>query len=96
MNEWAVVGVIITLVTFIIAITKPLISLTKAITELSVVVGNLQDRAKTQEKNSHDAHRRLWKHNEEQDGKIEKNKVKIAEHEIKIEQLQRAKGGGQK
>ena len=96
MNEWAVVGVIISLVTFFIAISKPLISLTKAITELTVAVGNLQDKAKTHEKDSHEAHRLLWKHNDEQDSKIERNKVKLAEHEIKIEQLEKAKGGGGK
>lgn len=91
MNEWAVLGVIITVVTFLIAICKPLISLTNAITQLTVAVGNLEKRSEAQEKNANQSHKELWAHNSEQDDKIEANRIKIAEHEIKIKNL---KGGG--
>ena len=43
MTEWGVVTVIIALVGFVAAVSKPLISLTRAITELTSVVKNLQE-----------------------------------------------------
>lgn len=91
MSEWAIVGVIITLVTFIIAICKPLMSLTKAITELTVAVGNLQDKAEKHEKNAHESHQRLWDYNAVQDAKIDEAKEKLIEHEGKIKTLEQLK-----
>ena len=84
MTEWAVVGVIITLATFFIAICKPLISLTKAITELTAAVGTLQEQQTEQKKSAKESHKALWEHNDKQDSQIEENKLKIAEHETKF------------
>ena len=92
MTEWAIVGVIITLVTFIIAVSKPLISLTKAITQLTVAVGNLQDNAEKQEQKAHDSHKRLWDYNAAQDKKINEAKEKLIEHEGEIKNLQKITG----
>lgn len=91
MNEWAIFGVIITLVTFLIAICKPLISLTNAITKLTVAVNNLEDKSQKQEKEAHDSHQKLWDYAHKQDGKIEANTKKIAEHDAELKHLK--KGG---
>lgn len=93
MNEWAVVGVIITLVTFFIAISKPLIELTKAITKLTAAVGTLQDRADKHEEKSHESHCKLWDYNTAQDEKIAANTAKIIEHDGKIILLEKTIGG---
>lgn len=87
MTEWVVVGVIITLCSFIFAVCKPLISLTKAITELTVAVKTLQTETKDQKVHAKESHRRLWEHNEKQDKQIEANKDKIAEHEKEIKAI---------
>lgn len=89
MNEWAIFGVIVTVVTFIIAVCKPLISLTKAITELTVAVKNLQDKTDNQEKKAHDSHCRLWDYNDEQDKRIDANREKIVEHDNRLLNLER-------
>ena len=91
MTEWAVVGVIITLATFIIAIVKPLISLTKAITELSAAVGQLQKESSKQEQKAHESHQRLWDYNYEQDEKIAQNTKKLIEHDGRIKTLEQKK-----
>ena len=41
MSEWAVFGVILTVVGFLATVIAPVVSLTRAITHLSVVVDNL-------------------------------------------------------
>ena len=91
MNEWAVVGVVITLATFFIAISKPLLSLTKAITHLTDAVGTLQKSSEEQKEKARKSHKELWEHNDKQDIQIEANKDKLAEHAIKIKNLEGGK-----
>ena len=88
MTEWAVVGVIITLATFFIAISKPLLSLTKAITHLTDAVGTLQKSSEEQKEKARISHKELWDHNNKQDNQIEENKVKLAEHATKIKYIE--------
>ena len=92
MNEWAVLGVIITLVTFLIAICKPLMALTKAITELTVAVGTLKDKTNKLDTDAHTAHKALWDKNDKQDKAIAENKNTLIEHDGRIKNLER-KGG---
>lgn len=91
MNEWAVVGVVITLATFFIAISKPLLSLTKAITHLTDAVGTLQKSSEEQKEKARKSHKELWEHNDKQDMQIEANKYKLAEHETKLKYLEGGK-----
>lgn len=81
MNEWGVVGVLIALVTFGIAVVKPIVSLTRTITELTVVVRQLKDDMDVQKENAHDAHRRLWDREKEQDRQL-------ADHELRLGKLE--------
>ena len=74
MTEWGVVGVLIALAGFLSLIIKPVISLTKSITELNGNVKLFQSMF-SQNDEEHD---RLWKHNDVQDAKIEDHDRKLA------------------
>ena len=82
MTEWGVVGVLIALAGFLSLIIKPVISLTKSITELN---GNVKLFQNMFSKNDEE-HDRLWKHNDVQD-------VKIEDHERKLASLGVGRGG---
>lgn len=88
MSEWGVIGVIVTLVGLLAAIIKPLVSLTRAITELSAAVGHLQKESCRLESRAHESHRKLWEHNDEQDAKIESNARVLLEHDGRIKMLE--------
>lgn len=77
MTEWGVVGVLIALVGLIATIVKPLINLTRSITELTVVVRELKKDMADQKTSAHETHRRLWEHETEQD-------KRLADHETRI------------
>ena len=81
-TEWGVVGVIISLLGLISLVIKPIICLTKSITELN---GNVKlfNSMFSQNDEEHD---RLWKHNDVQD-------VKIEDHERKLASLGVGRGG---
>ncbi|MBR2131246.1 MAG: hypothetical protein IJ955_01695 [Oscillospiraceae bacterium] len=70
MSEWAVFGVIITLLGFLAAVVTPVANLTRAITRLSVVVDNLGTDMAEMRKTNAESKRKLWQHNEEQDEKL--------------------------
>ena len=74
MTEWGVVGVLIALAGFLSLIIKPVISLTKSITELNGNVKLFQSMF-SQNDEEHD---RLWKHNDVQDAKISEHDRKLA------------------
>ena len=77
MTEWSVVLVIIALCGLGAAIVKPIVSLTRSITTLTVVVENLQkNMSKFNAKNS-ESHDRIWAHEEKQD-------TQIGDHEKRI------------
>ena len=92
MTEWAVVGVIVTLIGLIATLVKPIASLTKAITELTVAVQFLKDDSKTQKDNAKKSHQRLWDYNAEQDNKIENNTRQLINHEGRLKHLEEEKG----
>lgn len=90
MTEWGVVGVIVVLVGLFTAICVPMIKAsnrnTKAMTELTVTMQTLAEKLTSLESNNTESHRRLWKHNENQDRTIQ-------DHEIRIVTLEQ-KGAG--
>ena len=91
MTEWQVVGVIIALVGLVGAIVAPLLRLNSAITKLTLTVDRLVRDMDEQHRRSHDAHEKLWDHQNEQD-------EKLVNHEIRITKLENhhgeAPGGG--
>ena len=81
MTEWNVVLVLISLVTFAIAIGTPVIklntSITKLITKLDVLGKDFADL----EQRNHKSHVRLWEKNEEQD-------KQLVDHENRIQRIE--------
>lgn len=66
MTEWGVLGVIITVLGLLATVITPIINLTKSITKLTVVVENLSRDMESQRTST----KRLWAHNDEQDEKL--------------------------
>lgn len=77
MTEWGVVGVLIALTGFIAAVVRPIVSLTRSITELSVVVRGLRADMDDQKQSAHETHRRLWQREEEQDRRLSAHEQRI-------------------
>lgn len=77
MNEWTVVGVIITLVGLFFTVGKPIINLNTNITTLTVTVALLEKRFATSETKNSDSHARIWEHNEEQDKTLNDHEQRI-------------------
>lgn len=84
--EWQVFGVIAALTAFVAAIVAPIIRLNASITKLTVTVERLVKDMDAQSRRSHDAHERLWEHQNEQD-------EKLTNHEIRITKLENRKDG---
>ncbi len=90
MSEWQVVGVIIALVGLVGAIVAPLLRLNSAITKLTLTVDRLVRDMDEQHRRSHDAHEKLWDHQNEQDEKLVNHEIRIT----KLENGREAPGGG--
>ncbi|MBR2894989.1 MAG: hypothetical protein IKC03_04950 [Oscillospiraceae bacterium] len=70
MDEWMVFGVILTVAGFLATVIAPVVSLTRVITRLSVVVDKLGTDMEEMRKTNAESKRKLWQHNEEQDEKL--------------------------
>ena len=81
MTEWGVVGVIIALVGLLATLIKPIISLTRSITELTVVVRDLKTDMDEYRESNHDSHKRIWAHNETQDKQLNDHEGRISKLE---------------
>lgn len=79
--EWTAVTVLIALVGLGAAVVKPIVSLTQSITRLTVVVEGLRQDMDEERAHNRDGHRKLWEHNDRQDGQL-------SEHERRIGQLE--------
>ena len=60
MNEWSVIVMLITLGGGIIALVRPIVTLTKAITELTVTCKNLDGQFAAMQNKNTESHRRIW------------------------------------
>lgn len=79
--EWTVVTVLIAVIGLVAAVTKPIVTLTRSITELTVVVKHLQGEMEALTVKNTESHRRLWAHNEEQDGRLDDHEQRIHDME---------------
>ena len=86
--EWTIVGVIITLAGFFATVGAPALKLNKSIVELTMTMKQqgeaIKENAadlKEQKDHAHEAHKRLWEHNKEQDDKL-------VDHEQRIHDLE--------
>lgn len=77
MDYWSVVLVIVTLVGLGAAFIKPVVSLTRSITTLTMTVKNLQKDLSGLTAKNDDSHERIWKHEEKQDAQLEDHEKRI-------------------
>lgn len=85
--EWTIVTVLIALVGLGASVVRPIVSLTRSITELTVVVRNLRTDMDEQAQHGRQTHRRLWEHNGVQDKRLEEHERRIGTLERKEEQV---------
>ncbi len=85
MNEWNVVGVLVVVAGLFLSVGAPVIRLNSTLTKLSTLVEAVQSRQDRQDPDNTDSHRRLWKHNDEQDAALN-------DHETRITILERKEG----
>lgn len=78
---WEIFLGIVALVGFIISITTPLMKLNTSITKLNNSVDVLKDAIDRIDAENEESHKRIWKHNDEQD-------VILAEHSKKINNIE--------
>ena len=79
---WEIVLGVISLVTVCIAIIRPIVELTKAITNLDASCSELSRRFTVFDEDNAKGHKRIWEHNEEQDKQLQ-------DHELRIHDLER-------
>ena len=82
MTEWDVVLVIAGLVSLFGVILAPVIKLNSTMTKLNTLMERLNLEMNTLRTDNTDSHRRLCKHNEEQDDQLN-------DHEVRINNLER-------
>ena len=75
--EWIVVTVILALAGLVATVVKPVVSLTQSITKLTVVVERLEGELEEQARHSHESHKRLWDHSEDQDRQLQDHEQRI-------------------
>lgn len=85
--EWTTVTVIIALVGLGAAVVRPIVALTRSITELTVVVKDLRQDMDQLREHSRQSHKKLWEHNGVQD-------ERLADHEHRIGTLERKEKQG--
>ena len=78
---WEIFLGIAALFSFLIAVTGPLLKLNTSITKLNASVEVLKEAIDRIEKDNEEGHRRIWKHNEEQDELLAEHAKKISEIE---------------
>ena len=83
--EWTAVTVLIALFGFVATLLKPIVSLTRSITSLTVVVERLEAELRNQEEHSREGRRRLWEHNDEQDRRLDDHEQRLGKLEDKTE-----------
>ena len=77
MDEWGVVGVLVVVAGLFLSVGAPVIRLNSTLTKLSTLVEAVQSRQDRQERDNTDSHRRLWKHNDEQDATLNDHETRI-------------------
>lgn len=77
MTEWAVVGVIITLLGLVAAVVKPLVSLNTTLTKLSDSVATLDKNITALTTDNTASHARIW-------GELNAHDEKLNDHETRL------------
>ncbi len=87
--EWTVVTALVVIVGLFLTVGKPILNLNKNIVELNLTmkqqgeaIKSNADDLKEQKVHSHEAHQRLWDHNDKQD-------KQLSDHEQRIHYLEK-------
>lgn len=81
---WEIVTGLITLFSFIVAIVTPITKLTKVMTKLTASVENLRQVVDQMGTQNTESHKRIWEHNDEQDGRLNDHEQRIFKMEYDI------------
>ena len=84
MSEWQIFLVIVAIFTFITAVTTPIVKLVSSITKLTSIVDSLQKDIGSTIADNRTQHERLSSRNDEQDRLILAHDRTLAEHNIRI------------
>ena len=77
MNEWGVVGVLVTVIGLFVTVCTPMIKLNTNITKLNANISNLVKRVDDIERMNRDSHRDLWDHNDAQDKQLNDHETRL-------------------
>lgn len=77
MNEWDIVSVFVVIVGLFLSIGAPIIKLNTNITKLNENLKATQNDQIKYENDNHNAHKRLWDHNEKQDAELEEHRLRL-------------------
>jgi uncharacterized protein YoxC len=83
MAEWDVVLVIVSLIGLFAVVAKPLAKAVKAMTELTVAMEQMRKSMDGLAADNKESHKRIWEHNQIQDGKINDHEFRIHDLEEK-------------
>lgn len=75
---WEIFLGIAALLSFVIAITEPMLKLNTSITKLNASVDVLKEAIDRIDADNEEGHKRLWKHNDEQDALIAEHSKKLS------------------
>lgn len=77
MSEWDVVSVLVIVIGLFLTVGAPIIKLNTNITKLNENLKATQNDQLKYEKDNHDAHERIWDHNEKQDAVLEEHRMRL-------------------
>lgn len=77
MNEWDIVSVLVVVIGLFLSVGAPIIKLNTNITKLNENLKATQNDQIKYEKDNHDAHKRIWQHNEKQDAELEEHRMRL-------------------
>lgn len=85
MTEWGVVGVIVTLLGLLAAVTTPIVKLNTSIAKLTECIDGFRVQLQKLESENRESHKEFYK-------RIESTEKEVAKHEERIKALEEQKG----
>ena len=84
MDTWQVIAALLSLISGVAIVVRPMLKLTESITKLTTTVENIDQRFAESEEHGKESRRRLWEHNEKQDDIL-------ADHEGRLRNIEGGK-----
>lgn len=77
MTDWDIVKDTVVLVGLIVTVTTPLLKLNTSITQLKALLDSVVKQVQDNDRSNSASHKRLWKHNEEQDETLQRHEQRL-------------------